>query len=540
MNGAVIPDLASMSFETVEADWPEPELPTTTSNLPDFPLDALPAALAEWAHYAVEAMQVPLDSAAMLALGACSFALSGKGWIRMQPAWKEGPNLYVVIVDESGANKSGLFREALRPLNEVAAEHTERIRCELAAHDTRMKIAAAKKEAAIKTASKVPKAAKPTWPPRAPDAPQSTHPEATRNPLPSPEKVAEDAARALADLEAGTPREPYRVTTSPTPEKVTDMLCEYGRVLWQSEEGNEVFDLLTGRYGDKPNMDTVLSAYDHQSIRVDRMGRPSKLCARPHLSILCAVQPKVIEGLGKRPGDLKERGLIGRLAIVSPVTRVGDRRFHIDNAPEIPEPVTRGYHGTIRRLLALPDSEAVVSLSRDARVLFEPFYSAIEADLRPGGDLEEVRSFGSKLRGIVGRIALAFHAIEGRPLSDDAEIGCDTIKAAMSVGTYLLAHGKRANALMGAPKVDETTAAEVLWKYIKALVDGRPGPVPVTVNELREKARAKFPLAADVKKALRELVDRGLVTSPVKGVGSKCGRPTEVFMVNPKALAHGQ
>jgi hypothetical protein len=88
-------------------------------DLPPFPVDLLPRSLADWARAAWWTEQVPLDIAAVLALGALSIAAMGRAKVEMFGG--EPLQLYIVAVDRSGASTSGTFASAMRPVSAQAA-----------------------------------------------------------------------------------------------------------------------------------------------------------------------------------------------------------------------------------------------------------------------------------------------------------------------------------------------------------------------------------------------------------------------------------
>jgi hypothetical protein len=102
------------------SEWGPPQ-PFESVEVPEFPVDALPSDVAEYASQEAEAKQVPVDLPGCLILGGLA-AAGGKCNVCLSPDWQEPVNQYIVSVLPSGERKSPLFRSILKPLEDVEKE----------------------------------------------------------------------------------------------------------------------------------------------------------------------------------------------------------------------------------------------------------------------------------------------------------------------------------------------------------------------------------------------------------------------------------
>lgn len=100
--------------------WENP-IPLGHSNLPTFPLEALPEEFCIFCRHCEEvanSYQVPIDLPAMLFLETGGVALAQKAVVHVRGDWNEPLNVYVVVVLEPGNRKSQVFRVMCEPLHQ--------------------------------------------------------------------------------------------------------------------------------------------------------------------------------------------------------------------------------------------------------------------------------------------------------------------------------------------------------------------------------------------------------------------------------------
>ena len=104
----------------------------------------------------------------------------------------------------------------------------------------------------------------------------------------------------------------------------------------------------SGMYSTKVNLDVFLKGHAGDSIRINRIGRPSESIQSPTLTMLLAVQPMVLSGLMQN-NTFRGRGLTARFLYAMPISHIGNRRYRTD---PIPMTAKEQYYSLINNLLA--------------------------------------------------------------------------------------------------------------------------------------------------------------------------------------------
>lgn len=493
------------------ADTWERPTPLDVVNVPPFPVAVLPEPLRRYVAELAEATQTPPDLAAMLSLAVVATALAKRALVEVRDGWREPLNLYTVTALPPAARKSAVLAEVSAPLVEHERREAER-----------MAPVVEEQRSARRTVEKrlmrlEDKAAK------AEDAAARAEADAERA----------EIARELAAMPV--PVLPRLLVGDVTPEQLATLLHEQGgRIAAFSAEG-ELFAIVAGRYSDgAPNMETLLKAHAGDDLRIDRRGR-AEYVHRPALTIGLAVQPDVIQSLtGKR--EFRGRGLLGRFLYSLPVSTVGRRNVY---TPPPVSPTTRtAYRDAVAGLLAWEPDTDQEGRAREHRIRVAPsalsalldFGAWLEPRLGDGGELAHIGDFGGKLAGAVARIAASLHAVDRAPCAPwDAPIGEITMRAAVEIGRYLLAHALAAFALMG-----EDAAVEDARRVLRFIQ--RRAAERVTVRDVHQWARASVPTVERVDRALGLLADHGYVRALPPPERSGAGRkPSPSYAVSPYA-----
>jgi hypothetical protein len=489
------------------------------AELPIFPVDALPKWAGDFAREAAEAEQVPLDIAAALTLGAISLLAMGKARVQ---AMRETLNLYIIGIDRSGANKSGILSRVMRPVYEAERRSDEAHRRPLSEWEADHAILESRMKSARTAATKGGKEG------------DATQRELDRG---DTRERLQDALHALKEHEAHKPRGDITVTADVTPEAMGDLLADYRTVALVTAEGDEVFGTM-GRYQRKgdDNMTAFLKAWKGESMRNDRKGRRVR-AQEPTLGVVALAQPKVLEQLRDPEGVRDGKGALGRILFTVPTSRVGWREFRWTSGPL---PSEAGYHEGLRRIEdipypAAPDEVPTLRVRHDARALLEADFNGRECELRPGGALVEVESFASKMASQLARLAGLLHLAEGRGLGD--VIDGVTMERALTLTRYFLAHGQAAFGMM---VTDEAAARALkLWPSIVRMAE-QAGGGPVVGRELVRSVCRKgrtFESADDVNEALRVLEGYGYLRTETAKAHN--GTSTMMIVVNPEATPGG-
>jgi hypothetical protein len=410
--------------------WPTRiPLDGNTAELPAFPTHTLPAWVHNMAHEVADDLQVAVDLPAMLALGALSAITAGKAEIQIRNTWTEPANLYLVCALPPGAGKSPAFKAMIGPLEQYQTElrrtsetHIARIEQERRIITTQMKRAEDKGDI----------------------------------------HEAQHLLNKLTQLPQ--PTRPRLIIDDATPEAVVARLHEQnGRLALMSSEGG-LFDMITGRYTDKVNLDPYLQAWSGDTINVDRMGRPSLTIDKPLLTITLTVQPTIIERLATRP-ELAGRGLTARFMYAIPPDNVGHRQL---NKPERTTSEIRTEYTTkltnLAHKLASWDLPGRTQLNPTATQTFTTWRQTIENRRRANSDLYGMREWTTKLESSVARTALILHIADGNPTN--LPIDNPTILRAIEIGNYWIDHARAVHGTWGASQVQ--TDALAIWNWITA------------------------------------------------------------------------
>jgi Protein of unknown function (DUF3987) len=187
-----------------------------------------------------------------------------------------------------------------------------------------------------------------------------------------------------------------------------------------------LFENLLGRYSkdNALNLALLLKAHDGSPHRVKRVTRGPVLLRHPLVAMSLSIQPGVAgEMIHNRAA--RDRGLPARCDFVVPASRVGSRTTTL---PVIGTTVVPAYAEGLQALLGLqfealavrpPDAAwPLIELAPAAWRARNLFFRDLEVAMRPGGPLEDLRDWGSKMQGRVARYAGVIHLI-GAPKDAD-------------------------------------------------------------------------------------------------------------------------
>ncbi|PZS12461.1 MAG: hypothetical protein DLM64_04865 [Solirubrobacterales bacterium] len=421
------------------AGWPT----LSTSSLPAFPLDALPGDITRWVEAVAEETQTPPDLAAVAALGVLAAAALGAAIVDCG-AWKEELVLYQLAVMPSGERKSPVLREALAPLRAIESERRKESAAGVRQRRLRKETLEARERKLVAKAGEQ---------------------------LGEEEAFEEELERIGAELEKiGEPHQPRLLADDATPEALAGLLARHKRIAVLAAEAPLV-DNLIGRYDSSKsaNLHLVCAAYSGEPTRIDRRrGDPEEL-DRPLMAITLTVQPHVLSNLIEHP-IARAQGLVARFAYSLPESRMGARR--IDVLPASREP-HQAWEAIVRRITSLnplteltePSSVSsvstsvvevlVLSLSPKSSQLLRELRAELEPRLKVEGDLRPVADWIAKHPGRVARIAGLLHLAAHEAATP---IGEDTMRGALRIGEYFLAHSVAA---LTTP--DELTRRALRW-----------------------------------------------------------------------------
>lgn len=496
---------------------------------PAFPLHALSPAWKTWVADTARLQRVSTDIAGTNSLGALS-AIA---------AWRATPllvadgalvsplNLYTVAIEESGANKSGVHKQAIAPLVEIEA----RLRDDPSLRRQREQAAAEHMAAAAKVKALT----------------EQLEKQARTEAEGKPWKGQSDRAlkAALADAEEALedrprPSKPRLLADDATPESLVPLLANNPAICLATSEAQGIFALFSGRYGKGANLELLLKAHDGESHHTDRRSGDAILLPRPYLALVLSAQPVTVMRLAGFDGDLYERGVIGRILWSYPYTLCGHRESPPDEG--VSPSVTLGYKQLFERIHGLVSpidhrgKPIPMRLHHDARALTAEFYRATEPRIAEGADWAWCRSVVSKMRSQVLRIAGLLHLCDGRSPTDP--ITADVVSRALELATYYLAMGQR---VVGAMREDsDVAAARDLWRFVTRHATPQTelgGMCGISQRDLYQSCKGTFQKVADLQAPLDLLVAQGHVVIVPRRNGGPGRHPSPWIVPHPEGLS---
>ena len=480
--------------------WETP-IPFDEIELPAFPVDALPAEIADYVNAVAESTQTPPDMAATAALAVIALAVQGKYKVRGKEDWIEPVNLYAVNVAEPAERKSAVISLMTRFMSEYEAEYNKQLSAKLEVNQMAKRVLERKKAAIIEKVSKGK----------------------------ADEKELQEVGEEIANFVELHPLRLY--TDDVTTEKLTSILADSGGMAGLVSAEGGIFDLLAGIYSKNVNIDVFLKAHAGDSLRVDRVGRSSETIQHPALTVLLAVQPSVLSGMMQN-STFRGRGLTARFLYCMPTSKVGARKYRSE---AIPPQVTATYEMVIRDLLEEEAGEypQVIPLSAEADKLLEAFANELEPKLRE--EYSDISDWAGKLAGAVLRISgllCRANVMVSNPFETDAtelKVSGETMENAIQIGRYYLEHARAAYSLMGADPVVKQC------KYVLGAI-GKHGLIEVNRRDVMRICRG-FKTAEEVQPVLSRLAEYGYLAVKDDGSYSTGGRPANpTYLVNPAAL----
>ena len=504
------PDIDQPAMSETDTDaWEEP-LPLEDAELPEFPLDALPKALGDYAAAVGRSTQTPVDMAAVSVLTVVSACMRNLYKVEGKTDWMEPTNLYSVIIAEPSERKSAVVSMAVKPVNAFVKEHNEKHKVEFEMSKARKQKLENKKSSLLSQSRK-----------KGEDKSAQDFDDDLR-----------DVIERLVNFQEVKPLRIYVDDT--TPEKLTETLSENNNAISIISTEGGIFDVLSGTYSNKVNIDVFLKAYSGESISVERIMRNSITVDEACLTILLSVQPVVIgELMGNK--KFRHRGLTARFLYSFPRSFVGSR--DLESEP-IPENVYAAYRDLIYNILSeeRENNAQIIRLTDDAKERLVSYYNSVEK--RIGGEYSMYSDWLGKLVGNTLRIAgiLARASVMKEDVlfaeDDPIEIDAAVMENAMRIGKYFLVHAVNAYGNMGV-RADFKSTLMALDK-IK-----QKGLKKVTRRDIMRMC-GWIGSAEEAQTVLSALEDYGSIRLSSIDLSDKlrAGRPKNaVYTVNPRVYA---
>lgn len=426
---------------------------------PIFPIDVMPDILRDYALAISESIQVGIDMPAISLLAVIATCLQGKFKIEAKKDWTEQLSLYFTIVLPPSERKSAVVNLVTKPITEYEKEENERLE-------------------PIITKNNI----------------ERQRFESLKSKYINNKKTKDiDIGSVLQQLSELEVIKPARIFCDDiTVEKIVSLMAENnGKLAILSAEGG-IFDIMSGKYNDnKTNIDIFLKGYSGDTIKVDRIGRGSEMIEKPHLTMLLAIQPTVLKKVVYNH-DLRGRGLIARFLLCTPKSYIGDRKF---NTTPIENSIKEKYNNLVKKLLSLKLENKTITLSIEARKIFEKFYYEIEKELKWGFD--GIMDFGGKIVGTALRIAGLIQLVKNE---NSEHIEKDSIEGAVKIARYFIQNEK--NIFLTEELNERAENAKYILNYI---VENHI--VIFSVRDIQRGVR-RFKKSSEVTYTLEELLER--------------------------------
>lgn len=410
------PRAGPLSSTTTAADEWDPPLPLIRPALP-LPTANLPGLLRDVVVHVANVTQTAPDLGFLTALCTITAATRGRGRVSPAIGWSEQSVIFAMAIADSGERKSPVRTHIAGALDALEATEQERGLSEYRRKRAWYELLQRKVARAEQKAASLNK-----------DDPDEA-------------EKAEKADRAYFELRTKFDNTPepveLRLTADDvTPEKLGIVMAEQdGALAILSAEGG-FLGTAGGRYaGGIANIDLILKAYTGEPAKVDRVGRASLYIPNPALTLGLVVQPDVAAELAANQTFVR-RGLAARFLYAQPPSRMGRRR--VDNADLDLDLIMR-WHDHIS-LLYRTCWPRTFTLSSAAREKLREFQAGFEPRLKPHeGDLDEIRTWASKLPGQLLRVAMVF-ALADEP--NAVEVDGATMDAALGLAEYFISHAR--------------------------------------------------------------------------------------------------
>lgn len=503
--------------ELEEIEWEEPSPLKGQLIPPPFPLDALPAWMADHAKTAAERQSVPVDLCAQQALGAFSAGVTGRAKIRMIPKWTERStgwsqhlNLWLVTAMPSGAGKTPANSAMTGALTSFEKERKKFGKRRRAEAEEEQAVMAGRLDQARSAAKK------------------------------DGEVLSEvNRLRELFE-DSRLPSDGRMLAGDVTPEALADIMNDHdGRMATVSSEA-PLFDMVCGTYSPKTNLNIYLGGWDGGHVQVDRKGgggspKTEVDIQEAVLTVAVCTQPHVIAQLGlESHKELMGRGFVQRFMISLPQDRRGfrDRRRMFQPSDESFAQVYDETFLRICRKMAENQGEPVeLVVSSEASDLYEDWLQMSEARIAPGGDLRHLSEWAAKQQASVGRLAGLLHLADGS--DHGTAVSVDVMSRAIAVGEYWAGHASVAAEMWHSE--EQFSLAGKILDTIKA-----KSAQVVSLRDLYQVLRYEATRPADLLPALQTLVEHGFLVPLFEGEAQTGkGKKSPEWAVNTRGMSVG-
>ncbi len=493
--------IGSVENGAAAQEWPDPgEIANPLPKVKPFSLELLPEALVPYVRDHADLMQCPPDMVAIPLMVTIAAAI-GSG-IAIAPkardrSWLVSPVLWGGVVARPGTMKTANINRATQPLTMIEQELEAKYQRQLADFEVQKLRYAALEAQAKKDA----KAGKEISLPPKPEDPQRER------------LIVNDVTfQMTAEIMRYSPRGLLYCRD--------ELVGLLETLRANGQEGARSF-LLEGWNGQNP-------------YAVDRIGRGSFVIPRLALWLVGGIQPgKLVPYVrGATNGGEFDDGLLQRFQLI--VWPDSPTEWKNVDRPEDLEAASTVVN-LFRRLHALDPATigatidpnggrpAHLRFAADAQDLFDGWRDKLEASLLRGDRLPALASHLAKYRSLIPALAMVIHLADGGQGSVSKEA---TVKA-IRWGQYLWSHAQRVYACV---TNSGSYAAKALADRITSgdIGDG------FSARTIQRHGWQHLGTSDDVAAAVDSLIETGWIRRVQKPATAAGGRPTEIFVINPK------
>ncbi|NLO85351.1 MAG: DUF3987 domain-containing protein [Clostridiales bacterium] len=456
-------------------------------SLPEAPIapmldpSLLPPVLRNMAEAVAANQSAPFDLPAIIGLGVASACAAGRVRVALRTGWSEAAQLYQLCIMESGEGKTPAFKAMTGLLmDEQAKENKYRVP-QTCKDETALRILEKKKHKAVEKGNLI-------------------------------------EAQSLDDEILSYPKTYLMrrfIGGNVTPERLPDIMNENNGATSILDDEGELFELLAGRYQDRPNLDPWLKGYSGDTPLTSERKSGSTIVDNPNLSVLILAQPCILKGLFEDE-RMTGKGLLGRFLMSAPIP-LQEYQEELD----IPSAVLEDYNSRVLQLMDVPS--ATLTMTTEASAAF--FEWRKEVKHRKYGEYSPLCKWGyiGKLAGNTARLAGLVKLWDNPDVSTPITI--NHLRSAIGLAEYFAGN-------LLAMMQQESPISRNGKSVLELILQQKEKPIKESIikQKLKDRKRA-FPDGNAMEVALSELEKKGYIYRR-KTTGN--GRPSVQIDIHPQ------
>lgn len=384
---------------------------TQYSNNPEnFPLRALGPNLQQVVCEIQQETSAPISSIVSALITAISLVCQGKIRVRKRKQLVSPVSLWFIVVQESGERKSTVIKLILKAVYDYLSKNSATHARLLEDYEARYDI----------------------WKSKYRGLQRKIQQNASLG------KTVEEEQAALILHNAEKPVKPKGlklIHENTTPSALLKNMAEYfSTTALLSDEGHTIFNSRA-----MSDLGILNKAWDGGSIHVDRVSEGELVINDPSITLGLFVQNDVFQHYLQGNGALaRASGLLARGYVVQPPSSIGSR--YLANATEGSHEAITGFQGRCIEILEahhgadntkLPEKITLL-FSADAQSRWEQEHDEIEFMMKPSGQLQNFKDFGSKHADKIARLSALLHYFEGK----DGPILLETLERSIAISNW--------------------------------------------------------------------------------------------------------